>query len=414
MIGFGATGRNLLVASTLLVCSLGQTAFAADALKKQWRPFRSEFPMHIQTIAASAPDRTGALVVIIAEPPPDTLPKATYQTALKTIFGEHLKQSTLAHTEIGLHGWVDDVVLTLVGYHGAGGDAALRDDLASLATKLWGTSYKGAPLPLPVDPASLTTQGPPNIAIRQSELRDWLVGGSVRFSPDGTPFGQPKTLSQLVGERQDGAFLIAPQHGLAVLVVSRQFTFEHYRAEFRKFALDSDVIFGAVAFGSDHLVFVGREREVPVTIMPPLRFETARILVSAKEKELSQSYERNDLFAGRLEEGQFGGKDWAPIYLSPVLVDTEFGSELNLTDQMLKSWSMAGRVKYLNFAWPTPARLPFDGKPIIQQLETQEPRIREILFNWNTTGVSRGSPIMRARMRRSRRSSRSSIPVRCP
>jgi hypothetical protein len=147
------------------------------------------------------------------------------------------------------------------------------------------------------------------------------------------------------------------------------------------------VIFGAVAFGSDHLAFVGREREVPVTIMPPLRFETARILVSAKEKELSQSYERNDLFAGRLEEGQFGGKDWAPIYLSPVLVDTEFGSELNLTDQMLKSWSMAGRVKYLNFAWPTPARLPFDGKPIIQQVEAQEPRIREILFNWNTTGA---------------------------
>lgn len=387
MIGFGATARNLLVASTLLASGLGQTAFAADALKEQWRPFRNAFPMHIQTIAASAPDRAGARVVIIAEPPPDTLPKATYQTVLKTIFGEHLTRSALAHTEIGLHGWVDDVVLTLVGYNGAGGDAALRDDLALLATKLWGTSYKGAPLALPVNPASLTAQGPPNIAIRQSELRDWLVGGSVRFSPDGTPFGEPKALSQLIGERQDGTFLSAQQRGLAVLVVNRQFTFEHYRAEFRKFALDSDVIFGAVAFGPDHLVFVGREREVPVTIMPPLRFETARILVSAKEKELSQSYERNDLFAGPLKEGQFTGRDWAPIYLSPVLVDTEFGSELNLTDQMLKSWSMAGQVKYYNFAWPTPARLPFDGKPIFQQAQAQEPRTHETLFNWNTTGA---------------------------
>jgi hypothetical protein len=387
MVGFAATARSLLVVSTLLPFGLGQTAFAADALKEQWRPFRNAFPMHIQTIAASAPDRTGALVVIITEPPPDTLPKATYQTALKTIFGEHLKQSTLAHTEIGLHGWVEDLVLTLVGYNGVGGGTALRDDLALLASKLWGTSYKAAPLALPIDPASLTAQGPPNIAIRQSELRDWLVGGSVRLSPDGTPFGQPKTLSQLIGDRQDGAFLSAPQRGLAVLVVSRQFTFEHYRAEFRKFALDSDVIFGAVAFGPDHLVFVGREREVPVTIMPPLRFETARILVSTKEKALSQSYERNDLFAGRLEEGQFAGRDWAPIYLSPVLVDTEFGSELNLTDQMLKSWSMAGQVKYYNFAWPTPPRLPFDGKPIIQQAQAQEPRIHETLFNWNTTGA---------------------------
>jgi hypothetical protein len=286
---FASAARHLLFAITLLACGCPQASFAADALKDQWRSFRDAFPMHIQTIAASAPDRTGALVVIIAEPPPDTLPKATYLTALKTIFGEHLTQSTLAHTEIGLHGWVDDVVLTLAGYNGARGNAALRDDLALLATKLWGTSYKAVPLALPVDRASLTAQGPPNIAIRQSELHDWLVGGSLRLSPDGTPFGEPKTLGQLVGERQDGTFLSAPQRGLAVLVVNRRFAFEHYRAEFRKFALDSDVVLGAVAFGPDHLVFVGREREVPVTIMPPLRFETARILVSSQDKEPSQS-----------------------------------------------------------------------------------------------------------------------------
>jgi hypothetical protein len=54
---------------------------------------------------------------------------------------------------------------------------------------------------------------------------------------------------------------------------------------------------------------------------------------------------------------------------------------------MLKSWSMAGQVKYHNFAWPTPARLPFDGKPIIQQAQAQEPRIHQTLFNWNTTGA---------------------------
>ena len=386
MVGFASTARSLLVAAAILMCGFPQSSFAADVLKDQWRPFRHAFPMHVQTIAASAPDRNGALVVIIAEPPPDTLPKAAYKTALKTIFGEHLAQSVLMRSEIGLHGWVDDVVLRLVGYGGAGGNAALRDDLALLATKLWGTTYKAVPLGLPIDPASLTGQGPPNIAVRQSELRDWLLGGSVLLSPNGTPFGQSKTLSQLVGEHQDGAFLSAPQ-GLAVLVVNREFAFEHYRAEFRKFALDSDVVFGAVAFGSDHLVFVGRKREVPITIMPPLRFETASILVSVKDGKLSQSYERRDLFAGPLEQGDFAGWDWAPIYLSPVLVDTEFGSELNLTDQMLKSWSMAGRVKYHNFAWPTPSRLPFGGKPIAQLVEAREPRIRETLFNWNTTGA---------------------------
>jgi hypothetical protein len=379
------TLRYFLTSFVILLATLSGPAAATDAAIERWRAFRQVFPNHIQTLAISSPDKTGATVLIIAEPPPDTLPRLGYLPILRAIFSAHLKRVSLEQREIGLHGWIGDLVLTLGDYDGAPGAVNLRDDIALLANRLWGTSYKSDPLP--IDPAGAASPGPPNVAIRQTELRDWLIGGKVLLSPTGTPWGRPKALNQLINEHQDGAFLSAPERGLAVLVVNRHRPFEDYRAEFRKFAIDSDILVGAVAFGADYLVFAGRERNVSVTVLPPLRFETAHILVTSHEEELAQSYERTNVFAGRLEVEPFAGYDWAPIYLSPALIDTEFGSELNLTDQMLKSWSMAGRVIYRNFFWPTPTRLPFGGKPILYQVQKKEPRIHETLFNWNTTGA---------------------------
>lgn len=82
MVELARTAKNLLVAITLLACGFPQTSLAAGALKDRWRPFRDAFPMHIQTIAASTRDRTGALVVIIAEPPPGpALSRYAYQQA---------------------------------------------------------------------------------------------------------------------------------------------------------------------------------------------------------------------------------------------------------------------------------------------------------------------------------------------
>src|SRR5260370_34025951 len=73
--------------------------------------------------------------------------------------------------------------------------------------------------------------------------------------------------------------------------------------------------------------------------------------------------------------------DWAPIYLSPRLIDTEYGSLLNITDQLLKGWTQHGDVEYVNFTYPAPPSYPFP-KALTEVLGTPE-----LTFNWNTKGA---------------------------
>src|SRR5262249_54481624 len=92
--------------------------------------------------------------------------------------------------------------------------------------------------------------------------------------------------------------------------------------------------------------------------------------------ELQQSYERNQLLAGPLRSDQ----DWAPILLSPSLVDTEFGSVLDIADQILKRWSSNGLVDYERFSYPRePSKWEFD-KPIMRELGASS-----LTYNWSTT-----------------------------
>jgi len=143
------------------------------------------------------------------------------------------------------------------------------------------------------------------------------------------------------------------------------------------------LIVGALANESGVFV-VGREREIPVDILPPLRFETLALLADVQDGQqgmLAQSYERNHAFAGRIGEG----KDWAPILLSPELRDTEYGSLLNITDQLLKGWSNGGETKYENFPYSIPPRYPFT-KPVFTELGVTE-GAGSLTYNWNTKGV---------------------------
>ena len=378
------------VALALIVSALSlfnPTLGKADNTDDAWSSFRNAFPNHFQTLALSRPSITGVRTLVISEPPPDTLPKRKYKEQLTAIFRKHLIDIRLKRQEMALHGWGEDIVITLTGYDGDSGELQLRDDVAYLAQTIWGTTYKAAPLALPIATGPTPWSAPPNLSLRHTELRDWLVDGKLKLVPVELPAATPNGLAQLVNANRTGAFMTAGQRGLVVLIIDRGRHFEEFRADFRKFALDADVVLGTIRFGDRHLAIVGREREASLTAMPPLRFETAQLLVTTPEPELAQSYERNHLFAGRLTDGNFKNADWAPIYLSPELVNTELGSTLNITDQMLKSWSSAGLVSYHGFKYPRPTHFPFGGKAISEEVSRIESKITETLFNWNTTGA---------------------------
>jgi hypothetical protein len=236
---------------------------------------------------------------------------------LHNIFGDHLKDATIQKSDTGLNSWIEDVVVTLAAYDTAAHNLALPDDLGLLAEALWGTSYKAVPVGIPKGHLSSAELGAPDIAVRQSELRKWLLDGDISFSRSIASPRMTNNLPTLARSGQTGAFVSANLSGLTVLIVSTRQPFEIYRPEFRKFALDTDIVLGSVWLGSDMLAFVGRERQVPVTVAPPLRFETVRILVSTNKKELAQSYERTQLLRASLRVANFKDGIGRPCIVHP-------------------------------------------------------------------------------------------------
>jgi hypothetical protein len=331
-----------------------ETEFSRQEL--EWLRFRNAFPLHIQTLATSGVYPAGTRTLIVAEPPPHVTIEELCKVNASLLSNHSVKQWT-----IGFDGWVKDVVFELPPT----GDNELNELIKKLSAYLFSTDYKAYALRLPVNLDELTTKYPLDIQVRTRDLETWYAkeafvtaAGSDPRQLEGAPYG----------------VYFSKEPGLVAWVIPKQHL-EERKADARKFALDSDLVLGAVA-RDDKIAIFGRERVVPLTVLPPLRMEMVAAIAATRESSLSQSYERKVFAAGPA----YGRWDWAPIYLSPELLDTEYGSILNMTDQMLKGWSEHGAQEYYNFRCANPARFPFDA-PLMRAL-----RASQLLYNWNTTG----------------------------
>ena len=140
----------------------------------------------------------------------------------------------------------------------------------------------------------------------------------------------------------------------------------------RRFALDTDIILGSI-LENEKVAIIGREREVPVNILPPLRSETICQLLTCSNRRLIPTRIR------RMIDGpyEFGYQDnpwlvfnslktdsvqtgiyYAPILISKNVRDTELGNLMYLTDIILKSWCENGKVKDLFINYPLPNGYP--------------------------------------------------------
>lgn len=417
------------IARTLLIC-LQITVLAAHLpaqnAAQDWKQFRQFYPYHLQVVAISQPDAEGRRTLIVSEPPPQlTIEK------FRMIDPASLQHLSSAQHGIGVNGWVRDIVVQLPPMD----EAKLSELIDNLHRSIFGTSYKAYAVPIP-DASASVPRIDLDLHVTSAELNKWLVGtkpdvpgdpwtigrilllcGLISVSgwllvmnakrkrilrvvaiiaiaapiisaliPDrGTTSdavrlkpitgGDAVVLRTVLDKQKAGVFLSA-EPGFVVWSFPRNASLDSYRIEAREFAVDSDLLIGAI--GSDNQVaIIGRERVSPIALLPPLRIETLFQLAAANTKELAQSYERKFVFAGRFTKTD----DWAPIYLSDELIDTEYGSLLNITDQMLKSWSQHGDVKYVNFNYSAPPDYPFP-KPITEQYQ-----VRQLTFNWNTKGA---------------------------
>lgn len=331
-----------------------------------WKQFRKTFPYHSQVLALSAPASDGSRTLIVSEPPPH----ATLGGILFPV-GDLLLNHSVKKQEIGYDGWVKDVVIAL-----SGTDREVASLVSELNRQLFGTSYKSYVLPLPAQtPAAAPFDL--DLKVTVDELNTWVLDGREVFIPIE---GGEAIASTSIFTQPDCGVYYTGNPGLVTWWIPKDRSIQDCRAQARQFALDSDLIVGAISEGHGILV-LGRERIVPFDVLPPLRVETLSLLATVQEGqtgELGQSYERGHEYAGKIG----GNKDWAPIYLSPELIDTEYGSLLNITDQLLKGWSENGETQYVNFNYPRPAKWPAFRKPLSRLLSS-----KSIVYNWNTRGA---------------------------
>jgi peptidoglycan hydrolase-like protein with peptidoglycan-binding domain len=375
----------LVYVSVALVCLLvaHPSAAAQDSedLRAYWQAYRSQFPFPRQDVVVSRQAANGKRFVLLSEPPPHVLtPKLAAD--LRLIFSSGYVRHEFFHQSIGVDGWVTDVGIVLDG--NLLDDAQFNADLIALFGYLYKTDYKAYFRLFDgkqwlYDLAPKRGYGAPNLEVTAASLNAWLFSESLKFGRLGVE--GDFSFSQTISSGSPGVFYSRPS-GLVVLLLPRDedLSGDTYFALLRQFALDTDAVLGAVASPpgqpglTKDLAIIGRERTTALDDMPPLRVESVITLAATTEPELGQSYERNAPFAGKVL------KDWAPIYLSHDLTNTEFGQLLNITDQLLKGWSESNFQQYENFPYPSPDVFPLKNG-LLRSLG-----VDQLTYNWNTTG----------------------------
>jgi hypothetical protein len=368
----------------------------ANEAGRIWNQFRLQRPYPYQTIACKRLNDE-RLVIILSEPAPSLRPPEVESLA-KTTFGSDFVSSQWLRWYIGMDGWVEDLVVTVRQGNPAPAepldDPRLRDRVALLHYALFGTVF-GADLEMIGGSPSAQHHfgAAPNLHVLPHDLNAWLTDSALTWNAVADDSAAPVTWSALCADKVTGTY--RSEDGRLVMLTFPTELLAHARenpiilksmqAPFRQFAIASEAVFGGVWTDSGQAALFARSRTEPFDVLPPLRFETFELLAAESSDELSQSYERNTLFAGKLSSGPYLFRDWAPVYLSEPLVNTEFGALLNITDQMLKSWSQAGAVEYLYFTYAKPPTFPFHGEALSEVLERKF-RTRSVLFNWNTAG----------------------------
>ena len=330
-----------------------------------WQVLRSYRPHHFQAITLIDDNKSNLITIIISEPPPHT--KIEELEAIASSHGIAIS-NFIKTTQIGYDGWSKDIVQTIIGKLKT---YELEMYIKELNQYLFHSDYKYDYFHLEDLSQFLATDHLENLAFSPMQLDNLLFSEGKYFPVLG---GDTLSINQIISAKAYGCYF-SVQVGFVIWVLPTSRSLSEYKEAARQFTLDTDYIIGGVTRRNTTII-IGRERQILVSILPPLRYESLAILATTHDDELAQSYERNNLFAGKIINNQ----DWAPILLSPELHDQEFGSLLNITDQLLKSWSLNNQVDYINFDYHNPNKWCFKGG-IMEELG-----VNQLTFNWNTKG----------------------------
>lgn len=352
-----------------------ETSKAYAQMDSLWNEFSEKNPYNIQIECIKEFD-DNSKIVLISEPS-----EFVSEEELTKYFEPYNSFVKTYKRKIGFDGYMRDF---LVAFNNLD-EEEYNSFVKKLSILLYKTDYK-ANL---IDISTMISHTPyldynVNYNVTSEELREWFISKSEEIRPLEGDTSNVTNIATILNENiENGMQLytsVIPGFIIWIIDKSKYIGENIFRINSRKFSLDSDLILGAISSGTN-VAIIARERCIPITQLPPMRPETLCLLAYTREEELSQSYERNNLFAGKLTGSVSGGKDFAPILLSDALWHTEYGNMLNVTDQMLKSWSENGLIDYVDFNYPKPVFWCFN-RGILTDLG-----VSTLTYNWNTEGV---------------------------
>lgn len=339
-----------------------EAAGMADSIYKD---FRKKYRFHYQTVGMASFGDSSRMILLSDIPP-------HFETdSIAPIFAEFTHKTELRKHSIGYDGYTTDVVVLLGNATRENCDRLIR----RLNKELFYSEYKPTVMALPAEEKRrYFAKENIDYQITLNEFNTWFMEDGEEFIHlDDT--SKVMTVSDLFATQARGVYF-SQQPGFVAWSVAKNADIASQVGDIRQFALDADLILGALA-DSSTLVIIGRERQSPLNELPPLQIESILLLASTTEKELSQSLDINDLMAGKMNNG----RDWCPTYLSKELENTEFGDLMTITDVLLKDWSERGTIQEGYYRYPEPGYYPFD-KPLFKKLG-----LNELVYNWNTAGA---------------------------
>jgi hypothetical protein len=237
------------------------------AAEAEWTKLRTSFPYHLQTIAVSRPFASGCRALVITEPPP-----GTGVSALQEVAPELLRNSTVERHVVGHDGWTADVVFTIPPLEAR----PLEQVVAQLHARLFGTTYRLQTIATDARPTAIDRSVTPlDVTVGPGDLNRWLLA-ETEPTFRSLRGGASVSFRSLLESETAGVYIDA-RHGLVSWVIPRGADIDDMRALVRQFAMESDLVVGAV--GSKRSVaVVARRRVVDPLVLPPLRFETVSLL----------------------------------------------------------------------------------------------------------------------------------------
>ena len=366
-------GKVFLIFCLLLLCIQAKATQQCDSvtlalMEDTWREFRKIHPFGFQTVALKHWGDT--CVFVMSEPSRWVKSEDLENLFLK--YGGHL---ILGRQPFGYDGALYDAI----------GCAALDSvNFKRLEKKLFnllnGTSYKT----YYKDYTNLDNPSP-HVFFRDLKLEynmpslDWEKWKSEIFID---PYENEKELREIIRENllrdldfsiprnfstndyrrllEENRIFFSRKHEYVLWLIKLQEIFRLESAFFHGaqiFTHWTDLIINVGCIGN-YIYVLGRRRQIPISVLPPLRSETIQLLFSLDDKDFYACINPNA--AMPICDSIDSDTIWAtPITLSKKLQNTELGNLIFLSEVMLKSWSENAKVEELFIDYPKPSKYPF-------------------------------------------------------